>query len=134
MIEGALSGRVLTFYPLALMVGVAYAWAVHALESRGRAEGYTWLEVVVGVVLTLILCAPVIGIEASVAVLSMFVATGVPMIAVTIYRYEVARGEARKALIDDDAEETDATSSSRSSRRGGAAAPSGDEDVDAAAR
>lgn len=134
MIEGALSGRVLTFYPLALLVGILYAWAVHKIESKGRAEGYTWLEVVVGVVATLVLCAPVIGIEASVAVLSMFVATGVPMIAVTIYRYEQARGEARRALTDDYAEEADATPGSGSGRRGSAAAANRHEDPDTLAR
>lgn len=133
MIEGALSGRVLTMYPLALLVGVAYAWVIHRIESKARAEGYTWLEVVVGVVATLVLCVPVVGIEASLAVLSIFVATGVPMIAVTIYRYEQARGEARRALYDD-AEETLATPGRRSSRRGGAAAPGRDEDADAASR
>jgi len=133
VIEGALSGRVLALYPLALLVGVAYAWVIHRIESTGRAEGYAWLMVVVGVVLTLALCAPVIGLEATVAVGAMFVATGVPMIAVTIYRYEKARGEARRALYDD-AEETLATPGRRSSRGSGASAPGRDEDADAAAR
>lgn len=100
MTDRELLGQFAGVAPWALLVGIGYALLVHWLEEKGHAEGYTWLEVVVGVALTVAFAVPVVGWPAALAVLGLFVITGTPMIAATVWRYAQARAAYRRALAE----------------------------------
>lgn len=97
---GELLGQFAGMAPWALLVAIGYALLVHWLEEKGHAEGYTWLEVVVGVAYTLAFAVPVVGWPATLAVVGLFVITGTPMIAATVWRYAQARAAYRQALLE----------------------------------
>ena len=93
------NGRILGaigVYSLALTFGIFYNWAIGIVERRKMLEGLTWLQVVVGVAVTLALATILIGIEI-LWVIGAFAASGLPMAIGSLYRYEVARQNERKA-------------------------------------
>lgn len=79
------------------LFGMAYNHLVAWLEKQGHDEGYTAILVVVGVLVTVVACTPLIGIESSLILLLAFLASGSSMIAGSIYRYM----QRRSALNDD---------------------------------
>lgn len=74
-----------------LLFGLAYNAVVGWLEENGRDEGYTAILVVVGVLVTVLVATPLIGIDSSIILLVGFIASGSPMIAGSIYRHVLAR-------------------------------------------
>lgn len=88
--------------PATLLVGLAFGIVYNAivdwLTRRGWHEGFVWLEVVVGVAVTLILSACVIGLPAALAVAAVFVATGIPMSLGDIWR-EWRKGRNFRSIV-----------------------------------
>ena len=87
------------FFGLAL-VGAGYNQLVGVAERRGWMEGVTSLAVALGALITLI-GAAVICWQAALIVLVCFVASGLPMIFGSIYRYIRAREQGRRDLINE---------------------------------
>lgn len=82
---------------LALLVfGIAYSILIHYLHRHGLNDGYTWLEVVIGVGVTLLTASIVVGWPAVLALLVLFAASGVFVALGDIYRYARARREERR--------------------------------------
>jgi hypothetical protein len=79
------------------LFGVGYNQAVAAAERRGWLEGFVSLAVALGAAVTL-LGAAAICWQAAVLVLGCFVASGLPMIAGSIWRYVRARELGIRAL------------------------------------
>lgn len=84
--HGIVSGE-LAWYLALILFGIVYnaitAWA----EKEGYLEGFTWLAVVVGVAVTLILTAPIIGAKTFGLLFSAFACSGLPMCAGALARY-----------------------------------------------
>lgn len=74
-----------------LLFGIGYNLLIHWLHRRGLNEGYVWLEVVVGVAVTLAAASFVIGWQAVVALFLLFAAAGVAPALGDMYRYVKAR-------------------------------------------
>jgi len=81
-----------------LLFGVIYNWLVGWLTNRGWHEGFVWLEVVVGVAVTLILSTYLIGLNAALAVTAVFFATGIPMSIGDIWR-EWGKGRNFRSIV-----------------------------------
>lgn len=79
-----------------LLFGVAYNALIHELSRRGHNEGYVWLEVVIGVAVTLLAAGPVVGWETVGVLFVLFAAAGLFPAAGDIYRYARARQAERK--------------------------------------
>lgn len=90
MTFGIDSGHLWVLFGAALF-GVIYNQGISWLRRNGYDEGYTALLVAGGVIITLALAAFLIGAEAAILVLLVFVCSGVPMIVGSIGRYVVAR-------------------------------------------
>ena len=69
-----------------VLFGVSFNWLTTQLNRRGYSEGYASGLVIVGVLFTLALSVPVIGIVNAAAILVLFVATGLPMAAGDFWR------------------------------------------------
>jgi hypothetical protein len=74
-----------------LAFGAAYNWLVGQLTRRGHTDGYTWLLVVVGVLVTIVAAGFTIGWAAVILLGIYFVASGLPMAAGDIWRHVAAR-------------------------------------------
>ena len=71
--------------------GVAYNYLINWMHRRGYNEGYVWLQVVIGVAVTLLLAIPLIGLQDVLLLLFLFACTGSPMSIGDIIRYLQAR-------------------------------------------
>lgn len=76
--------------------GITYSIIIHYLHRHGLNDGYTWLEVVIGVGVTLLAASLVVGWPAVLALLVLFAASGLFMALGDIYRYARARREERR--------------------------------------
>ena len=74
-----------------LVFGIAYSILIHYLHRHGLNDGYTWLEVVIGVGVTLLAASLVVGWPVVLALLVLFGASGLFMVLGDIYRYARAR-------------------------------------------
>lgn len=74
-----------------LLFGIGYNVLIHALHRRGLNEGYVWLEVVVGVAVTLAAASFVVGWQIAAALFLLFAAAGVAPALGDMYRYVKAR-------------------------------------------
>lgn len=74
-----------------LLFGSAYNWLVAELTRRGYADGYVWLEVVIGVAVTVIAAGATIGWPAALLLAIYFSASGLPMALGDIWRHVKAR-------------------------------------------
>lgn len=74
-----------------LLFGIGYNVLIHALHRRGLNEGYVWLEVVVGVAVTLAAASFVVGWQIAAALFLLFAASGVAPALGDMYRYVKAR-------------------------------------------
>lgn len=79
-------------------VGLIYHLVVDWLSSRGYTEGYTWLIVAVGVVLSVVPTGFLIGWQDVLVILLAFVATGCWMAFGDIRRSVLARETAKREL------------------------------------
>ena len=80
----------------ALITGIIYNLLVSWMHRHGYNEGYTWLQVVVGVTMTLIIAAAFLFLAGQpllpvFIVFVFFCLTGLPMAAGDIWRYMQAR-------------------------------------------
>ena len=75
----------------ALAFGAFYNWLVDIAEHKGYSEGYVSFLVVFGVLVTLLLAMPFIGLEAALVVGCFFIATGLPMILGSVWRHVKSR-------------------------------------------
>lgn len=75
------------WYAMLLIFGIAYNALINWAEKHGYIEGYTWLSVVVGVAVTVILTGPIIGWTHTILVFIAFCFSGCPMSAGAIWRY-----------------------------------------------
>lgn len=85
--SGALLG---TMAALALF-GILYNHGISYAQRRGWNDGYTWLEVVIGVGVVVAASAVVLGGPAAIALFLLFTAAGFPMAAGDIWRHVQAR-------------------------------------------
>lgn len=91
--------------------GVAFNRQVQRLEEETPEHGYTAFLVAAGVLVTVAVMAPLIGLQATALLLAGFVASGSPMIIGSVRRAlgrmrserELLRAEARRAMDDGDA-------------------------------
>lgn len=74
-----------------LIGGVAYNAFVAWLEREGRDRGFTALLVVIGVLITLVGYACISGIKYALLAFFCFAASGIPMIAGSVWRYSQHR-------------------------------------------
>lgn len=74
-----------------LLFGVAYNALIHQLHRSGLNEGYVWLEVVVGVGVTLAAASFVVGWPVVLALFVLFAASGLFVAIGDMYRYVKAR-------------------------------------------
>lgn len=74
-----------------LLFGVVYHLIIHEFHRRGLNDGYVWLEVVIGVGVTLIVASFVVGWPAVLALFVLFAASGLLPAIGDMYRYVRAR-------------------------------------------
>lgn len=74
-----------------LAFGGAFNWLVGQLSRRGHTDGYTWLLVVIGVLVTVVAAGFTIGWPAVILLGVYFAASGLPMAAGDIWRHVAAR-------------------------------------------
>lgn len=79
-----------------LLFGVAYSVLIAYLNRHGLNDGYTWLEVVVGVGVTLAAASFVVGWPVVLALFVLFAASGLFVAIGDIYCYARARREERR--------------------------------------
>lgn len=79
--------HILATFSGALAGGIAYNALVDWMEKRGI-DGYTWLQVVGGVGMTLVFAIALVGWQDVMRLTALFAATGLPMIAGALYRRE----------------------------------------------
>ncbi len=97
-LSGQQAGMIGLVFVLAIGLGVGYDQFVAYLHKNKLDAGYTAILVAAGVVATLLLCLPFIGLYSSAIVLFMFIGTGTPMLAGDIWRYMKQRqAEKRQA-------------------------------------
>lgn len=89
--SGLESGFVFGVGMAAFTFGIVYNIVVGALEKNGRAKGFTALLVMGGVSVTLALAGLLIGLEAFLVTVGVFVLTGLPMIVGAAWRYTEER-------------------------------------------
>jgi hypothetical protein len=71
--------------------GVLYNHLMAWLERTGRLEGFVSLFVAGGVIITLAMAWPLIGLQNALIVLALFVPAGLPMMVGSMWRYIEAR-------------------------------------------
>ena len=82
----------LTVVALGLFVfGIGFNYIIHELHRRGLNDGYVWLEVVVGVGVTLAAASFVVGWQIAAVLFVLFAASGLFPAVGDIYRYVRAR-------------------------------------------
>jgi hypothetical protein len=105
---GVLWGWLWGMLPVLFLFGLAYSRAVKWLQAKGYDEGFVSLEVVVGVAATLLLLIPAIGPWAVLATILAFTASGLPMIAGSLWKYIQQREAAKRAVKGANHEQTQA--------------------------
>lgn len=81
-----------------LLFGLAYSALIHLLNRHGLNDGYVWLEVVVGVAVTLLAASFVVGWGMVAVLFLLFAASGLFPALGDIYRYARARqAESRRS-------------------------------------
>lgn len=83
---------------LACAFGLLYNQFVNWCEQRGYSDGYTGLLVVLGVLVTLALAVPFVGLAVVLVVFTLFCCTGAPMVAGDVWR-AIKRRELAGELI-----------------------------------
>lgn len=83
---------------LGVLIGVLYNHLVNWLHAEKHDQGYTAFLVVGGVVITLGLSLPFIGLVNTAVVTVLFICTGTPMIVGDIWRYVVERRQQAQKL------------------------------------
>lgn len=83
---------------LGVLIGILYNHFVNWLHAEKHDQGYTALLVVGGVVITLGLALPFIGLEHTAIVTVLFICTGTPMIVGDVWRYVVERRQRAQKL------------------------------------
>lgn len=93
----------LLIFSLAVLVlfGLAFNRWVGKIEQADPDHGYAAIWVVAGVLVTLLITAPIIGWQNTAIVLVAFIASGLPMIAGSISRHLAARQRDRAAQAAD---------------------------------
>ena len=97
MIELDFSLVLAVYFGLAVF-GMIYNQVVTWLEMRGYLEGFTWLAVAVGVLVTMVALA-VIDWRYTLIALGAFVFSGAPMMLGSIYRYVASRERSQRRMI-----------------------------------
>lgn len=87
-----------------LLFGLGYNWAVSYLERKHYEEGIISLLVAVGVAVTIGGVA-ILDVNAALLALAMFSASGLPMIAGSLWRYVQLREQAQKVKRDANAKQ-----------------------------
>jgi len=82
------------------LFGTGYNTVVSWLEKHGYTEGYLGLLVAFGVIVTLVGVA-ILSVQAALIALVAFIASGVPMIVGSIFRYLRKREEAKRSIIEE---------------------------------
>lgn len=97
---GTNSGTILAVYLALLLFGMGFNWLVAWAETKKYMEGYTAFAVVAGVGITLAVTAIFSPIYALIT-LGAFAASGLPMVAGSIYRHVKARQAEQEAIKHD---------------------------------
>ena len=100
---------ILAIYLALVLFGIGFNLLIEAMERRGYLEGFVSLAVAVGVLVTLGGVA-VIWWPAAVLALGAFAASGLPMVAGSIWRYIQKRENVKKLLTAEAAQATLGTS------------------------
>lgn len=89
----------LPFVALALLLfGIGFNWLINELHRRGLNDGYVWLEVVIGVCVTLVAASFVLGLQTAFILFLLFAASGLFPALGDIYRYVRARHAEKEIL------------------------------------
>ncbi|MCB8942513.1 MAG: hypothetical protein H6658_01935 [Ardenticatenaceae bacterium] len=89
-------GLILATAVALLFFSYIYNRFIDYLHQRGLNEGFTWLEVVVGVAFTLLAAMPLIGWRNSLILFGCFACSGFFMAAGDLWRFVKAREAERK--------------------------------------
>jgi len=84
-----------------LLFGIAYNMLIEWIEKQGWSEGMASIEVMFGVVVTLLIAQFAVGWQAVVSITLIFVATGSPMIIGSLLRYKMEQADTIGQIIDD---------------------------------
>ena len=93
------SGQILIVFAALLIAGWLYNKFVSWLHREGLNEGFTWLEVGLGVLFTLLATVPIIGWNIFFILLGAFACSGLFMALGDIWRYVKAREAERKRHV-----------------------------------
>jgi len=85
--EFGINSGAIGVYIGALALGIVYNSFVAWMHANGHGDGLVSLLVAGGVGLTLLLAIPLIGVTNTLLVAGLFMASGLPMIAGSIWRY-----------------------------------------------
>ncbi len=78
------------------LFGIGFNWLINELHRRGLNDGYVWLEVVIGVGVTLAAASFIIGLQTAFILFLLFAASGLFPALGDIYRYIRARHAERE--------------------------------------
>ena len=88
---------------IGLLASAGYAWWLDSPTGREIAARKTWVTVVIGVGLTLILAAVIVPFEVWIRVALLFVATGAPIVVRSLRNELRAERQAKEIMRDGDA-------------------------------
>lgn len=103
--------------PVLFLFGLGFNWLVKQAKAKGYDEGFVSLEVAIGTAITLLLVIPAIGPWAVLAAMLAFVASGLPMIAGSLWEYIQEREAAKRAVKQGAVHEQTQTDAEGSRRR-----------------
>lgn len=96
MLIGIDFGAIAVTVGVLLAFGTFYNWLVLQLHRCGYNDGYVWLEVVVGVSVTVFVAGFTLGWQTVLLLVIYFAASGLPMAAGDIWRYIRANAAERR--------------------------------------
>ena len=96
---GQQSGAIMATAVALLVFSYLYNIFINWLHRRGLNEGFTWLEVVIGVGVTLAAAIPLVGWRDILILFACFACSGFFMSAGDIWRYTRAREAERKRRV-----------------------------------
>lgn len=88
---GVNRGALLVVALALFLFGIGFNWLINELHRRGLNDGYVWLEVVIGVCVTLAAASFIIGLQSAFILFLLFAASGLFPALGDIYRYVRAR-------------------------------------------
>ena len=99
---GSQSGAIWVTFGALITFGYLYNEAINYAHRQGFNDGYTWLEVVVGVAVTITAAGFTVGWHNVILMLLYFIASGLFMSGGDIWRHVRARRAEARSFMDDE--------------------------------